>query len=64
MKIRLMGLKDELDVAVNYYEGLKKELYIKGIMISLFYNNRGSNCYRVYVDIEYYDSYLDLMKKT
>ena len=54
MKIRIMGTKEELEVAKEYYSGLSKEDYVKTITISDFYPNRISgNQYRLYIDIEY-----------
>lgn len=59
MKIRITGRKEELELAEKYYLNLMNESYVKSLTISNFYPNRGStNQYRLYVDIEYYDSYL------
>lgn len=59
MKIRFMGREEELDLARSYYKNLQKENYIKSVVVSSYYPVRGSNnMYRLYVDIDYYDSYL------
>ena len=42
MKIRIMGIKEELDLAVSYYKSLEKESYVKSVVVSNFYQNRGS----------------------
>ena len=43
MKIRIMGTKDELNTAVDYYRELEKDDNVKYVCISTFYPNRGSN---------------------
>lgn len=58
MKIRIMGRKEECELAMAYYCGLEKEDYVKSVQVSQYYPNRGSNTvYRLYVDIEYRDSH-------
>lgn len=56
MKIRIMGTIPELDLAKSYYQELEKEIYVKSVVISRYYPNRGSNTvFRLYVEIEYRD---------
>ena len=59
MKIRIMGTKEELEVASSYYRSLEKEDFIKSVVVSKQYQNRGSSTvFRLYIDIEYKDSFL------
>lgn len=56
MKISIMGTIPELDLAKSYYQELEKEIYVKSVVISRYYPNRGSNTvFRLYVEIEYRD---------
>ena len=59
MKIRIMGTSPELEVAKKYYLALQNESYVKSVTVSNFYPNRGSSTvFRLYIDIEYFDTYL------
>lgn len=59
MKIRIMGTSPELEVAKQYYQSLEDESYVKSVTVSRFYPNRGSSTvFRLYIDIEYFDTYL------
>ena len=63
MKIRITGTKPELEVAKQYYQSLENESYVKSVTVSRFYQNRGSNTvFRLYIDIEYFDQYLQKLK--
>ena len=54
MKIRIMGPKDECELARKYYRELEKDPNVKKVVVSAPYANRGSSTeFRVYVDIEY-----------
>ncbi len=54
MKIRIMGTREELAQARQYYEEFEKDEGVKYVCISSLYPNRGSNTlFRMYVDIEY-----------
>ena len=54
-----MGTKEELEVASSYYRSLEKEDFIKSVVVSKQYQNRGSSTvFRLYIDIEYKDSFL------
>lgn len=56
MKIRIMGTKDECELARKYYRELEKDANVKSVAVSDLYANRGSSTvFRVYVDIEYRD---------
>lgn len=56
MKIRVMGTKDECELARKYYRELEKDANVKKVVVSDPYANRGSSTvFRVYVDIEYRD---------
>lgn len=56
MKIRIMGTKDECELARKYYRELEKDANVKKVVVSDPYANRGSSTeFRVYVDIEYRD---------
>lgn len=56
MKIRIMGTKDECELARKYYRELEKDTNVKSVVVSDLYANRGSSTvFRVYVDIEYRD---------
>ena len=56
MKIRIMGTKDECELARKYYRELEKDSNVKSVVVSMLYANRGSSTvFRVYVDIEYRD---------
>lgn len=56
MKIRIMGTKDECELARKYYRELEKDPNVKSVVVSMLYANRGSSTvFRVYVDIEYRD---------
>ena len=56
MKIRVMGTKDECELARKYYRELEKDANVKSVVVSDLYANRGSSTvFRVYVDIEYRD---------
>lgn len=55
MKIRVMGTEEELCSAVEYYRSLENEDFVKSVIISKLYPNRGSRTiYRLYIDVEYY----------
>lgn len=59
MKIRIMGTKDECELARKYYRELEKDANVKKVVVSDPYANRGSSTeFRVYVDIEYRESAL------
>lgn len=63
MKIRITGTIPELEVAKQYYQSLESESYVKSVTVSRFYPNRGSNTvFRLYIDIEYFDQYLQKLK--
>lgn len=54
MKIRIMGTKEELDFATDYYKKLETLDFVKSVSISRRYPNRGSNTIsRLYVEVEY-----------
>ena len=56
MKIRIMGTKDECELARKYYRELEKDANVKSVVVSDLYANRGSSTvFRVYIDIEYRD---------
>lgn len=56
MKIRFMGVNDELKIVTNFFEEIKHDSKIKKLTVSTPYPNRGnSNESRVYVDIELHD---------
>ena len=56
MKIRIMGTKDECELARKYYRELEKDANVKKVVVSAPYANRGSSTeFRVYIDIEYRD---------
>ncbi len=56
MKMRIMGTKDECELARKYYRELEKDTNVKSVVVSDLYANRGSSTvFRVYVDIEYRD---------
>lgn len=55
MKIRVMGSKDECNVAAAYYRELEKDPNVKLVQVSNLYANRGSStAFRLYVEVEYY----------
>lgn len=59
MKIRITGTKAELEVAKQYYQSLENESYVKSVEVSRLYINRGSSTvFRLYIDIEYFDQYI------
>ena len=59
MKIRIMGTKEELEVASSYYRSLEKEDYVKSVVVSRQYANRGSTTiFSLYIDIDYNDLFL------
>lgn len=65
MKIRIMGTKDELNTAVDYYRELEKDDNVKYVCISTFYPNRGSNTlFRLYIEIEYRETYDYILRLT
>ncbi len=55
MKIRVMGTKEECELAQEYYkEFVYNNEQVQSYSISDLYANRGnSNLYRVYIDINY-----------
>ncbi len=55
MKIRVMGTKEECELAQEYYkEFVQNNDCVQSYSISDLYANRGnSNLYRVYIDINY-----------
>ncbi len=55
MKIRVMGTKEECELAQEYYkEFVHNNEQVQSYSISDLYANRGnSNLYRVYIDITY-----------
>lgn len=60
MKIRIMGTKEELVAAENYYRALEEDKEVKYVCISRPYQNRGSNTlFRLYVDVEYKSEFLE-----
>lgn len=64
MKIRIMGTKQELLVAKQYYEELNNSPDIRYVSISDFYPNRGNDkLYRLYIDIEYISEFNILNKE-
>lgn len=57
MKIRITGTKPECQIASDYYNSLRGQPNIKYVCVSGFYPNRGSSeLYRVYIEIEYYET--------
>lgn len=57
MKIRFMGVNDELEIVTNFFEAIKQDPRIRKLTVSAPYPNRGnSNESRVYVDIELHDA--------
>ncbi len=64
MKIRVMGTKDECELATQYYSEFEKQPFVKSVQISRLYANRGSNTiFRVYIDIETKEEQLYLLKR-
>ena len=56
MKVRFMGVNDELGIVTKFFEAIKHDPKIKKLTVSDPYPNRGnSNESRVYVDIELHD---------
>ncbi len=56
MKIRVIGTKEECEVAKRYYNGLREHSQTKSVSVSKFYPCRGSaELFRVYIEVEYYD---------
>lgn len=56
MKIRFMGINDELEIVTKFFEAIKQDPKIRKLTVSAPYPNRGnSNESRVYVDIELHD---------
>ncbi len=54
MKLRVMGTKDECQLAQTYYGGLERQDNVKYVSVSGLYPNRGSNTlYRVYIEVCY-----------
>ena len=50
MKIRIMGTREECEVAKKYYRGLECTPEVKSVTVSDLYANRGSSTvFRVYV---------------
>ncbi len=57
MKIRITGTKPECQIASSYYNSLRGQPNVKYVCISGFYPNRGSSeLFRVYIEIEYYET--------
>ena len=57
MKIRIMGTREECEVAKKYYRGLEGTPEVKSVTVSDLYANRGSSTvFRVYIDVEYYST--------
>jgi len=65
MKIRFMGINDELEIVTKFFEAIKQDPKIRKLTVSAPYPNRGnSNESRVYVDIELKDvKTFDLVKR-
>lgn len=65
MKVRFMGVNDELEMVSNFFEAIKQDPRIRKLTVSAPYPNRGnSNESRVYVDIELKDvKTFDLVKR-
>lgn len=65
MKVRFMGVNDELEMVSNFFEAIKQDPRIRKLTVSTPYPNRGnSNESRVYVDIELKDvKTFDLVKR-
>ena len=63
MKIRIMGTKEECELATKYYQELERsDENVRCMTISDLYPNRGSTTvYRLYVDVEYYSVILGQM---
>lgn len=63
MKIRIMGTKEECELATKYYQELERsDKNVRCMTISDLYPNRGSTTvYRLYVDVEYYSVILGQM---
>lgn len=61
MKIRIMGTKEECDLAAQNFKQIEKDKEnVKSVQISQNYPNRGSNTiFRLYVDIEYRERAFD-----
>lgn len=56
MEIRVIGRKEECEVAKRYYDSLRDHPQTKSVSISKFYPCRGSaELFRIYIEIEYYD---------
>lgn len=54
MKLRVMGTRDECEIARAYYAALEAQANIKYVSVSTLYPNRNSDkLFRVYIDIEY-----------
>ncbi len=63
MKIRIMGTQEECNIAKSYYQTLSNDENVKNISISNLYPNRGSsNQYRLYVEIDYYETMVSTTK--
>ena len=55
MEIRVMGDRNECNVAAAYYRELEKDPNVKLVQVSKLYPNRGSStAFRLYVEVEYY----------
>ena len=56
MKIRVIGTKEECEVAKRYYNGLRENPQTKSVEISRLYPCRGSSeLFRIYIEVNYYD---------
>lgn len=63
MKLRVMGTKDECELARQYYSALEREPNVKYVSVSRNYTNRGSNTlFRVYIEVEYKSETEELQK--